>query len=336
MDVFNTDPFKLVNMVSAFENQEYVPQFLKQFFTVKPSTTRNISIEEKSGVLSLIPFSERGTATEDGEPDDRNMRYFDTVRLAKGNTINASEIANIRAFGTESELKQVLGEVSERAEGLKNDIEVTFEYLRLGALQGKFMNPKDGTVKYNWFTEFSVSQPSEVNFALGTASTDVIGLIRAERRRIIKESGGAVTPQTRVVALCGDNFWDALITHDAVRETYLNWAAAEGLRNAESSLFEVFTVGGVDFTNYRGTDDSKVAVNTDKVIMFPTNVRDNLVHAAAPADEYFDFVNTKGRETYTLLEQDPSNNKKWARPEVKAYPLVYVSRPKTLGRGKKS
>lgn len=335
MNVFDGKPFELMNMVSAFKNSEYLPQFLGQFFEKVPSTTRQISIEESNNKLTLIPFSERGTATEEGDWEDRKIRYFDTSRIAKGDTIQASEIAGIRAFGTESELQNVQSVVAERVEGLKGDIEVTFEYLRLGALQGKFMNPKDGSVVYNWFTEFGVTQAPEVNFALTTDTTDLMGIINKEKRRIIRESKGGVTPQTRVVALCGDDFWDKFVGHPAVEKTFLNWSAAQDLRGAVNGAFGAFTFGGVDWYNYRGTDDnSKVAIATDKVVMFPVGVKGNLVHAQAPADEYFDFVNTRGMESYALLEKDPSTNPKWVRPECKAYPLIYVARPKTLGRGK--
>lgn len=333
MNVFEGKPFSLMSMVQAFKNQEFLPQYLGQFFTEKGVTTRQVSIEEKGKVLSLIPFSERGSEVDEATGQKRKIRYFDTARIAKSDTIQASEIANIRAFGEETELQQVQAEVAERVEGLNNDVEVTLEYLRLGALQGKFLDPADGSVVYNWFTEFGVTQAAEVNFALTTDTTDVKKLINKEKRRIIKESGGAVTPKTTVVALCGDDFYDAFTSHPNVEKTFLNWSAAQDLRGDEG-VFGVFRFGGVDWVNYRGTDDEKVAIGADKVIMFPTNVKENLVHALAPADEYMDFVNTKGIKTYSMLEQDPATNKKWVRPEVKSYPLIYVSRPKTLGRGK--
>ena len=336
MNVFDGSSFTLINMVGAFKESQYTPQFLKQFFENVGSTTKVISIEKQDKTLVLVPFSERGTPLDENNPEPRELRYFETVRLAKGDTIQASEISGIRAFGTDSELKMVHKEVTERITDIKGDIEITFEYLRLGALQGKFMNPKDGTVKYNWFTEFGVAQAAEVNFALTTTTTDVPGLARKERRRIIRESGTAVTPQTKVVAICDDDFFDKLISHESVTETYLNQTAANRLREMQNQVFDSVDVGGIEFFNYRGSDDTKVRVPTDKCVIFPTGVKGNLVHAQAPADEFMDFVNSKGIEFYSLLEQDPATNKKWVRPECYAYPLIYVARPKTLGRGKSS
>ena len=335
MDIFNDNAFSLVSMVQNFTNQPYVPQYLKGDFSTISSTTRSISIESRDGVLTLIPVSERGTPSVEGGTEPRKLRYFDTVRLAKGDTIQAVEVANIRKFGTESELQQVMDVVAERSARLKDDKEVTLEYMRLGVLQGKFLNPKDGSVIYDWFSEFGVTQAPEVNFALGTASTDVPSLIRKEKRRIIKASAGAITPQTKVKALCGEEFYDKLINHASIKETYLNWQAAAQLRQEQGNVFESFTVAGVEFVDYRGTDDnSKVAIGTSKCIIYPVGVRDNLVHAQAPADEYMEFVNRKGQESYTLIEQDPATNKQWVRVECKAYPLMYCARPKTLGRGK--
>ncbi len=65
-------------------------------------------------------------------------------------------------------------------------------------------------------------------------------------------------------------------------------------------------------------------------------MKNNLVQVASPSDEHFAFVNTKGKRKYTLMEKDPSVNKKWVRPEIYAYPLFYCARPQTLRRAKRT
>jgi Phage major capsid protein E len=47
--------------------------------------------------------------------------------------------------------------------------------------------------------------------------------------------------------MCGDNFWDALVTHPDVTKTYYNRAAAQELR--QGTAFEAMRFGGIDWLN---------------------------------------------------------------------------------------
>ncbi|WP_324699793.1 major capsid protein [Novosphingobium sp. RL4] len=83
-------------------------------------------------------------------------------------------------------------------------------------------------------------------------------------------------------ALVGDAFYDALINHPQVRETYLNWSAAADLRGNIS--FGDFEYGGITWHNYQGTDDnSTVAVGVDNAIFFPVGAQDVFKKSMAPA-----------------------------------------------------
>ena len=340
MDIFNNDAFSMVELTDAFIDGEYLPQYLGQFFTARPVTTEKVAIEKKAKVLSLIPTSERGSPIDEATGQKRNIRDFRTARLAQGDTLNASEISGIRAFGSTTELQAIQTELADRIENIDDNLELSFEKCRLGALQGKMIDPKTDEVIYNWFTEFGVSQPTEIDFDLDNASPAAGALLKVCNtmvRAIITESKGAVTPQTKVIALVGDAFWDDLVTHSHVTSTYANWMAAEALRGDLAKPYGEFKFGNITWVNYRGTDDgSKIAVGDDKAIIFPIGVKGNLVHAMSPSDEHFEYVNTKGKKKYTLLEQDPSTNKKWVRAEVYAYPLFYCARPLTLRRGKRT
>jgi hypothetical protein len=49
--------------------------------------------------------------------EKRDIRDFRTVRIAKGHTLTAAEIQNIRAFGSETELQQVQNEIADIMDG---------------------------------------------------------------------------------------------------------------------------------------------------------------------------------------------------------------------------
>lgn len=340
MSIFDNDAFSMVEMAEAFEETEFLPQELEEYFEVRPVRTKNISIENQSGKLVLIPVSKLGSPIMENVKDTRQLRTLQSVRLAQGDTITADEIDGVRAFGTDSEFVQMQKEVADRIGQIDVNMSLSFEACRLGAVQGLMIDPATGDTIYDYFLEFGVTQEAEVDFDLDNASPAQGALLKKcneIKRKVLKNSKGGATPKTRIKVICGANFWDDLVTHKHVEKTYENWMAAQDLRGKTSEIYGSMTFGGLDFSEYRGTDDdTTVAVGVDKCIIFPVGVRGNLVHAQSPASEFIEFVNTKGKKRYPMIEPDQSKNKKFVRVEEYAYPLFYVTRPKTLMKGKRT
>ena len=335
MDVFKGDAFSLMSMLAAIENVDYRPQYLGSLnlFAPKPQRTRVVAIEMRDNALSLIPTSKIGAPPPQGSGDGRTIRNLNTKRLAKQSRIMADEIQGIRAFGSESELQQVQVEVARRLQQLNDDMELTWEHHRLGAVQGIVLDA-DGSPIVNYFDEFGVAQPAVVLFDFATlASGDVRAKIEGEIvRPMIRAAKGAMVTGSRVICLCGDDFWDALINHAEVRQTYLNYVAAAELRDA--TAFGSFKYAGVEFVNYRGTDDgTTVAIAADEAKFFPAGARDVFQVAWAPA-EFMDAVNMPGRPLTPLTLPDPSGRNAFTDVEVYSYPLFVCTRPLTLRRAK--
>jgi len=335
IDIFNNNAFSMVEMTPAINRQPYRPQMLGQMgiFVPNPVRTTTVAIEERDGVLSIIKTSPRGAPLPQRATERRKIRDFRTVRIAKGDRITAGEIQNIRAFGSETEFMQVQAEVARRIggeEGLRADVELTHENMRLGAIQGIVLDA-DGSTIINWYTEFGIAQPAEVNFALGVAETDVRGQCSKVVRAMARASKGAfVEGVTEVHALAGDEFYDALINHGQVRETFLHWQAAQDLR--QGAAFGAFPYGGIMWHNYRGTDDeATVSVASTKAKFFPRNARGVFEVAYSPA-ETFDFVNTPGLPVYSMIVPDKDRNM-YVDVEVYSYPLFICKRPEVLQRG---
>lgn len=342
INIFDRDAFSLVELTQTFENSEYLPQELAEEFKFKPVSTEKVAIEIKEGEITLIPTSERGSPIDEATGKRRKIVDLRTPRLAKGSTIKATEIANIRAFGKETELMQIGDLITERIEGLDDDLELSHEKMRLGALKGLVIDPKTEEVIYNMYKVLGVTQKPIIDFDLDLDKANpskgaLIKLCNKTTTEILQDSKGAVTPQTKIKGLVGSRFWNDLVTHPEVEKTYLNWVQAQDLRGDLQKPFSPFTFGGIEWKQYRGTDDnSKVSVGPDEAIIYPSKVKDNLIFTASPSDEHFEFVNTKGKRKYVLLEKDPSVNKKWVRPEIYSYPLFYCARPATLRRGKRT
>ncbi|MEX0758051.1 MAG: major capsid protein [Tistlia sp.] len=337
MDVFKGDAFSATSLTASVDKVGYVPTLLDSMpglFMDKPIRTTDVWIEERDNGPALIQTSERGSPIAEKEGDKRKARSFRTVRLAQKSRIMSEELQNIRAFGQETELKQLQTEIARRQVLMRNDMQLTREHHALGCLQG-LVTDADGSTLYNWATEFGQTIPVEVDFDLD-APTPASGVVRkkcnAAVRSILRGLKGLGGNQVEVIGLAGDNFWDDLTAHSEVRETYLQTQAAASLR--EGNAFESFRYGGITWINYRGTDDgSTVAVGTDKAKFFPRNAG-IFQRAWAPA-ERFEFVNTPGKQLYSWIVLDRDDNA-WADVKQFAYPLYVCVQPQALYRAKRT
>jgi len=339
INIFENDAFSLSQMTQAIEKMPYVPSYLNSlglFGQGEGVTTDTVTIERKDLLLSPILTSPRGTQPPSRTTEKAKLRSFSIPRVAAFDQVYAREIQNVRAFGTEGELLTAVKLIAQKQAKLIQEYELTMELHRLGAAQGILLD-SDGTTLYNFFDEFGISQPAEINFDLA-ASTPVEGVLRSlisnsVVRPIIRALGNAGNPGVRILALCGDTFYDQFVNHNDVRVTYKNWQAAEALRT--STAFESFSFGGVDWVNYRGTDDnSTVSIGLDKVKFIVQGVPGLFRRINGPG-ETFETVNTIGRPMYSLLVTDKDRNS-WVQPEIYSYPLHLCTRPELLLRGKRA
>lgn len=336
MDVFKSDAFSMMSLIDAIEHVDYKPQYLGSLnlFTPKPQRTRVVAVESKNNQLALIATSPIGAPLERQIADKRTIRNFNTTRLAKGDRIMADEIQGIRAWGSETELQAVQTEVAARLQQLHDDLELTWEHHRLGAIQGIVLDADGSTPIVNYYTEFGVVQPTEVQFDFDTIGTGELRPYIEQNitRPLIRAAKGAFLPSSRIVALCGDVFFDALVNHEEVRQTYLNHQAAAALR--EPTAFSSFVYAGIEWVNYRGTDDgSTVAIADDEAKFFPVNAPGVFQVAWAPA-EFMDAVNMPGRPVTPLTLPDPSGRNAFVDVEIYSYPLFICTRPLVLRRAK--
>jgi hypothetical protein len=340
LDIFHGDPFTAIALTDAVQRNPFQPVGLGQLniFDPNPIRTKALAVEERNGVLTLIPFSERGGEGTQRNTEKRKMRYFDVPRLMHDDTVYAEELQSIREFGQESVLMQIETEVARRMSGptgLLASVEYTKEYLRLAAVQGMVLNPKDGSVLYNWFDEFGVTQAAETafNLAAGTANS-LRPICNAIVRVMARKAQGAFTPTTRVYALCGDVFYDQLVNHPDVIRTFVNWSDAKALRdNSQGAAFDAFDFAGITWVNYRGSDDNTtIKIADDKVKFFPVGAPGIFREANAPG-ETVDWVNTPGKPVYVLPIFDVQR-RMWWKMEAYSYPLFICTRPEVLLSGK--
>jgi hypothetical protein len=340
LNVFTQDAFSTLQLTEAIEKVPYQPTGLGELdlFEDDPIRTTACAIEQRQGKLVLIPFSDRGEEGVQRTTELRQARYFNVPRIMTSDTITAQEIQGIREFGQESELIQVEREVARRLAGptgLLRNIEYTWEFHRLAAIQGLLLDADGKTIVYNWYTEFAKTPPAEIGFNLAAATPNTLRPIcNGIVRDMARASQGAFTPQTEVWALCGDLFYDQFVNHPDVIRTFLNWEAARDIRDGDAgAAFSSFRFSGITWYNYRGSDDTTtIAVPPDKVKFFPRKAPGIFRRALAPG-ETFEWVNTLGKPVYVIPIYD-LQRKAWWKMEAYSYPLHICTRPEVLFSGR--
>lgn len=332
LDIFNSDAFSVTSLTDAINKIKFVPGRLGQMGLFQESgvSTTTIAIEERDGVLSLISPSARGGPGKTLDKTLRTARPFVVPHFEINDAVMAEEVQNVRAWGSETEEEMVQSKVSDRLGIHSQSMEATIEYARVGAVKG-IVTYADSTT-LNLFTEFGVSQETEIDFDLDNGSP-ASGALRKKCgtaiRLIATNLGG--TPYSGVSALCGDAFFDDLIAHPEVRETYLGFTDAQNLRGGY--VYEAFPFGGIMWENYRGAVGETTFVNTDKCHIFPTGVPGLFRSYFAPAD-YIETVNTMGQRMYAKQYEMP--NGKGIHLDTQANVLSICTRPKTLLLGKRT
>jgi hypothetical protein len=334
LDIFKNDAFSIVSLTDAINKMPFQPGYLlgSGLFRSAPGRTRTVAIESKAGKLSLIQTVAPGAPPRQADRDRRNVRNFTVPRLYKADKLMATEIAGARAFGSETEVETMQAEMAVRMNSLLADLLYTYEYHLLGALQGNLLDA-DGSVIYNWFSEWGITAPTDIAFTSGaiTAAGGMRAFLQESLvRPMLRAAQVGNAPGITVKALCGDQFFDFITNHPDVKETYLNYQAAAELRNANA--FGEFFFGGVTFVNYRGSDDTTtIGIPSDECQFFLNGIPGLFQLALAPIDT-FDFVNTLARQFYARTLIDEKRNE-FVDLEVESNPLAICTRPETLLRG---
>ena len=330
MAVFNGEAFTNAAMIVALDQRPYIPNQLYTIMGFRPVrvNTDVVFLGRKNGRISLIRTTERGAPIEMQTPKSKDLRPFKIPRLAKGDQLFAHELANLSPWPGETEEETVARRIDEMQTDLLDDLSLTEEFHQMGALGG-ILYDSDGSVITNYYTEFGVSVPADIDLGLDD-DTATIGELREKIATLIvmpiaRASGAGNSPRFRVNSLAGDDFWFKLTGHPALEKTYLNQAAAAELR--EETLWESFRFAGVTFYHYRGTDDgTTISVPTSKAKFFPVGVPGMFQHVIGPCNEMFETMNQDGKRYYPLLVRDKDRDQ-WVQPEIYSYPLFFNGRP---------
>lgn len=333
MNVFQGEAFQLMSLTSAINNIPHKPGRIGALgvFQEKGIRTTKASIEERDGVLYLVPSMPRGAPSTPHPVGGRRLREVATVHLPVRSTIYAASLQDVRRFGSETDLQVIQEVVNEKLGEIRRSLEATIEWQRLGALKGRVLDA-DGSEILDLFSLFDVAQPTEVDFDLDNASP-APGAVRAKCSQIIRAMEDELGEQQLggVHALTGSAFFDALVDHPEIREAYQRWNAGEALR--ERTARRSFFYAGIMFEEYRGKVGATQFVDTDKAHFFPTGTDGVFMTVFSPGN-FIDQVNGVGLPIYA--RSVPDTAARWVAIVAESNPLSYCTRPRTLIQGKRT
>ena len=271
--------------------------------------------------LQLVPAQTRGGPGQTLKPKGRKLISVNAVHLPQVDRITADEVQNVRAFGSETELRAVQTVVRDRIAQMKANIDLTLEHQRIGALKGKVMDA-DGTTElldvYSLMGKTQTTQPW--NIATSNTTADPKALCIALKRLVRNALGGKMFRRVRVI--CSPGFFDKLVAHQNMKAAWERWQ--EGAFFRQDQTQGDFEFAGVVFSIYDYKIGANDVIEDGFAYAMPEGVTGMFQMWFAPAD-YIETVNTNGVPYYAKQWEEPSG--KWVNLESQSNPITLNTLP---------
>jgi hypothetical protein len=324
LDVFETNAFGLIALTKSINQPKFKPFQAQPYFTEEGIRSTKAAIEIQNGVLKLVQSKPRGGPADGAEHPKRKLVPFIVTHVPLADGVDADEVQNLRAFGSEDQTQPVQDLVDKRLADMRASLEVTIEHMRITAMQGRTVLDADGSTLIDLEAAFGVS-PQTASIT-ADPDADKGDALRAQLREIIRSISlklGAV-PVTGFHAFCGPTFFDDLLSDMAVTLTN-RMADPRALLQNEAGVNRV-TFGGITFEEYRGMADGDPWIAADKAYVHPVGPQ-LFVTYFAPAN-YEETVNTVGLPFYARQEARKYN--KGRDLEAQTNPLCLCTNPEAI------
>lgn len=313
------DLFKTTTLTESINKLPAVPGKVGAMglFTEKGVRTTSVFVEYRAGRLVLVPDQSRNADGKSMGGGKRNGVTLTAAHLPLIGQVMPDEIQDVRAFGqegTQDSLASQVQVINDKLTDLKNSIEATREFHRVGALRGQVLDADGSTVIRDLYEEFGVTKKT-VNVALSNATTNVQKANLDAKRYAEKKVGGVVVRGWR--ALCGSDYFDAMVAHPKVQKAYEGYQAAQDRIGGD--MRSGFTFGGIEYIECSDEVDGKLFMPANVAQIFPV-AQGVFVTYNAPAN-YNEAVNTIGQPYYAKAE---------ARKMGKGWDIEGQSNPLTL------
>lgn len=272
--------------------------------------------DEQSGVIMEIPHF----------PHFENIRVddVDTVLQVINGQINPASLDR---------------EVLRRLNKIRRNHNITLEFIRLGMLRGLIKDGK-GRVLYNLFDVFDITKKT-VDFALGTASTDVRKKCEEVNDHVMSNLKGETS--SGVEALVSPTFFGKLIAHDKVEKFWLQAQNSAEHRQISrdrrgGNWGRLFEFGDILWREYKGSLPVKGAngaisqvanVEDDKAHGYPTGTQEMMRTFEAPV-HHIDMVNQEPDTDTIYISTKPLDHGEGYEMKSQSNRLAVCKQPECL------
>lgn len=326
-DLFNNPAFSTAEMTAAINiiPTQYGDINQLGIFKEKGITTTSVMIERKNNILNVLSSVERESPGTPNLSGKRDIISISVPSFILNDTIKATDVQNVRKFGTSDDMEAVQDVVNEKLASMKAKHEITLEYMRAGALQG-VIKDGDGNILVNLFDAFDVTQNTQA-FKTSDKTTEIGKLLHNVKRTIQKNLKGEV--MNGVLCLCSGSFFDAITTHDSVKEAYAAYQGASPLRD---DMRYDFDFQGIKFREYEGFASNAKGqtlrfIPENEAVFIPMGTLNTFETVFAPGD-YIEAANTIGQPYYA--KQDIQKFERGVDVQTQSHPLPICKRPELL------
>lgn len=324
---FDAGGYSLAEMTQAINILPNLYTRLGQIslFRFEGVTQRSVIIEQREGVLSLLPSVPLGAPATVGTREQRSMRSFALPWIPHDDVILPADIQGMPALGVSDAADPLVDVMNRKLTLMRRKHAQTREYMEMNALRG-IVKDGAGTTLYNYFTEFGIEQIS-VDFVFGTAGTNIQGKVRNVLRGIEDSLLGET--MTTAHALVSSEFFDKLISHPKTEEAYKFFSATGG-QPLREDMRRAFPFAGILFEEYNGSvtlsnGTSERLIPVGEGIAFPLGTFDTFTTYGGPAN-LLETANTVGLPLYARQMMDTKG--RWIDLMTEASILPVNKRPR--------
>lgn len=278
-------------------------------FKEESLSQNTVTFQEQKGVLNFYGDMVRGSRPQTQLNETRRIHSYVLPHFPTVDAIYPQDVQGKAAYADLNTPDTTDAVLARKMEKIKRGYAVTKELARFKTLTTGAAYAPNGTVVANFYTDFGITR-TEVDFVLGTATTDIVGKVESVIADLQdKSQNGEVI--TSVVAYCSPEFFAALIAHAKVVAAYQYYSATAQqsiLRNRaggmESGLYRQFDYAGVRFIEVRTSFNGSRLIPAKDAYFVAQGVDDAFVTYYGPANR-FGYENTIAETEYLWTFKDP-------------------------------
>lgn len=335
LDIFQNDAFSVSSLSQTIVDIPDLPTKLgdKGLFSEEGISTLQFMIERQGGSIKLLPTAPRGGVREPVALGPRKLIPLQAVHIPASWSVVADEVQGVRAFGSETEVEQIQTLVQRKLRAVRQSMDLTHEYMRVGALKGQVVDA-EGHLVLDVYQAFGMTQQTQF-WNMTTPSTgDPKASVIMLKDMIRKSLGGR--PMGKVRVICSLQFFTNLVQNNKMLKAWDLWNQGAYLRSDQVHSGD-FEFAGAVFEVY---DGGLTVGNTfvpfipeGEAYAYPEGIPDMFQSKFAPAD-YVETVNTPGIPFYAKQELMPFG--KGIIGEAQSNPIHFNALPEAVIRLKDS